>query len=114
MSYKPVLILILLNVVLILFQHGPISIHGPLMCTGNAICYEKLATKTTKKNKLRECAVFIFTETIIICDEVKNDQKDELPLFNYWVSFQVCTYYLLILIKENYFMPVQRIFSAGR
>ena len=75
-------------VVLILFQHGPITNQGLLLSTGYATCYKKI----TKKKKLRECMVFIFRETVIICDKMTDNQPYSSPLFNYWISFQVCTY----------------------
>ena len=83
----------ILNWILILFQHGPISNQGLLLCTGDAICYKKFSKKiSTKKKKSRECMVFIFRETVIICDKVRGDQPYSPQLFNYWISFQVHIY----------------------
>ena len=77
----------------IFFQHGPISSQGILLHTGDAICYKKFTRKlSTKKKKPRECMVFIFRETVIICEKVTDDKPYSPQLFNYWLSFQVPTY----------------------
>ena len=41
--------------------------------------------------------VFIFRETVIICDKVTDDQPYSPQLFNYWTSFQVPATYLYLL-----------------
>ena len=84
--------------ILILFQHGPISKQGILLHTGDAICYKKFTRKmSTKKKKPRECMVFIFRETVIICDKVTDDQPYSPQLFNYWLSFQVPIYLFVFI-----------------
>ena len=80
----------ILNWIFIFCQHGPISSQGILLHTGDAICYKKFTRKlSTKKKKPRECMVFIFRETVIICEKVTDDKPYSPQLFNYWLSFQV-------------------------
>ena len=72
---------------LFLQQHGSISQQGLLLQVGDAIRYKKFAKRG--KTKFKECMVFIFRETVMICEKVKVVNAFSPPQLNYWVSFQV-------------------------
>ena len=75
-----------------LFQ-GDVTRQGLLLMCGDAVCYKR--RHALKKPKMRNCQLFVFQESIIVCE--KDEQTMYLgasvtnyrPQLNYWTSFQV-------------------------
>ena len=65
---------------------------GKLLMTGEAFCNKKVPgalRRMLKRPKIKESIVFIFKESVIICEKVTSDQPYTPSLIQYWVGFQV-------------------------
>ena len=58
------------------------------MLIGDAQCTKKI-TGTLKKHRSKECVVFIFKQSVVICEKVSSDQEFSEAQIDYWISFHV-------------------------
>ena len=58
------------------------------MLIGDAHCTKKI-TGTLKKHRSKECVVFIFKQSVVICEKVSSDQEFLEAQIDYWISFHV-------------------------
>ena len=58
------------------------------MLIGDAHCTKKI-TGTLKKHRSKECVVFIFKQSVVICEKVSSDQEFSEAQIDYWISFHV-------------------------
>ena len=74
-----------------------ISKQGKLLIVGDTVCSnpKEISMFTLKKNrkktkpKSRDCVVFIFQQSVIVCEKMSNDQEFSLGQIDYWTSFSV-------------------------
>ena len=62
--------------------------QGKLLLIGDAHCTKKI-TGTLRKQRSKECVVFIFKQSVVICEKVSSDQEFSEAQIDYWISFHV-------------------------
>ena len=71
---------------------GVITKQGLLLMKEEATCFKKRSGRIMKP-KPRDCVIFVFRESIIVCEKApqlfSSSNFSSYPQINYWVSFQV-------------------------
>jgi len=80
--------------------------QGLLLMCGEEVIHKR--RKTLKKPKARNCQIYVFQESIIICEK-EELQGSFRPKLNFWVAFQVINCYDSKKLKSStYFSLLSR------
>ena len=82
------------------------------MLIGDAHCTKKI-TGTLRKHRSKECVVFIFKQSVVICEKVSSDQEFSEAQIDYWISFHVRGL-LFINISFYFLLSKQSLIQAVR
>ena len=63
--------------------------QGKLLLIGDAHCTKKITGTLRKHRSKKECVVFIFKQSVVICEKVSSDQEFSEAQIDYWTSFHV-------------------------
>ena len=63
--------------------------QGKLLLIGDAHCTKKITGTLKKHRSKKECVVFIFKQSVVICEKVSSDQEFSEAQIDYWISFHV-------------------------
>ncbi len=83
------------------------------MKKGEAICYKrKLISWTRRTQKDKDCMIFAFKESIVVCEKVPSlfpqPEFSQNCLLDYWVSFQVIIIITAVIISLSMFILISR------